>query len=495
LKRDVYKVIQFADIHMDFHYAEGSATECNMHMCCRKNYRGKGKASQWGEYTCNAPMRTVEMFLQKAAKINPDVLLYTGDSPPHHLWYEKLGEHMNSTRVLGKAMYRNLPGVPIYPAIGNHDAFPSNLYYVPDPDTKLLHDVLVETYSSLSEESVKNLHKGGYYLEHLTPKLRLLTYNTNYGYENNWFNILSHSEQDLKNMQDFVEEALKSARNDKAKVIFMGHHPVGTGIISFEEWVTRMCTEYHDVITLHTTGHKHTDLFRLFKSAPDAWASSVQFAAPSANPYSKINPSMRVYEIDRKTNELLDFVQYHMDFSNIGSGDEPEISEVYRASEEYGLSDLSARSWHEMAIRMLSDTDYLNKYEDNFGTGVASNLRDTRCKEGDQRCHNHRVCQVTSSTFKQRIECNLHGVQIPASESRCISSCEGREDGEYQSCNGCNVYVTCSNGRIYDNRPCPGSLVWDDVIKRCEFKSQTCSERSKRSIEEKQPAASCCFKF
>ncbi|KAI0207937.1 hypothetical protein LSAT2_007383 [Lamellibrachia satsuma] len=59
--------------------------------------------------------------------------------------------------------------------------------------------------------------------------------------------------------------------------------------------------------------------------------------------------------------------------------------------------------------------------------------------------------------------------------SNCVTSCIGLADGDYQSCVRCNVYVTCSNGDTYDNRPCPAGLVWDDNVKRCEWTSPTCA--------------------
>ena len=51
-------------------------------------------------------------------------------------------------------------------------------------------------------------------------------------------------------------------------------------------------------------------------------------------------------------------------------------------------------------------------------------------------------------------------------------------DGDYQSCLSCDVYLTCSNGLTYDNRPCPADLVWDDNLKRCEWTSSTCGHAS-----------------
>ena len=67
--------------------------------------------------------------------------------------------------------------------------------------------------------------------------------------------------------------------------------------------------------------------------------------------------------------------------------------------------------------------------------------------------------------------------------SECVSSCGDRPNGDYQSCETCNGFVTCSNGEPYE-RPCPAKLVWDDVKKRCEATSTTCDILATKS----QPA-------
>ena len=59
--------------------------------------------------------------------------------------------------------------------------------------------------------------------------------------------------------------------------------------------------------------------------------------------------------------------------------------------------------------------------------------------------------------------------------SRCIRSCDGLPDGDYQSCNTCHGYVTCANGKTFDNRPCPSGLEWDDNENKCLASSSTCT--------------------
>ncbi|KAK2182747.1 hypothetical protein NP493_339g03002 [Ridgeia piscesae] len=60
--------------------------------------------------------------------------------------------------------------------------------------------------------------------------------------------------------------------------------------------------------------------------------------------------------------------------------------------------------------------------------------------------------------------------------SPCVRTCAGKENGDYQSCVSCHVYVTCSNGAMYDRRPCPAPTVWDDALKRCDWASSTCKQ-------------------
>jgi len=412
------------------------------------------------------------MFLQKAAELKPDLVLYAGDTPPHHLWYEELHSHMNASRWLGEAIQRNIPGVPAFPAVGNHDPFPANMYYVNDPDTTLLHTTLINAYPSLNEESAATMHNGGYYLQQIEPSLRLLTYNTNFGYSDNFYNILAYSEENVNDMKKFVADSLASARSDKVKVMMMGHHPARGGLVAgLDDWVHRVCTEFGDVIVLHVAGHTHTDLFHLFQKTPGAWANSIQFTAPSSNPYENVNPSIRVYELDSNTHQLLDYQQFRMDMSTIGSGEKPEIKLAYRASEEFNLSDMSPKSWHRFAIRMLSDNDLVNKYQDHSVTGVAHDLRDWTCKGDDQSCRNNRYCKVTSTTGCQSSACNSNELQIP---DDCVRSCTDVPNGNYQSCRGCNVFVTCTNGYIHDSRPCATKTVWDDDKKQCQGTSNTC---------------------
>uniref|UniRef100_A0A8W8NLC8 Uncharacterized protein n=1 Tax=Magallana gigas TaxID=29159 RepID=A0A8W8NLC8_MAGGI len=59
----------------------------------------------------------------------------------------------------------------------------------------------------------------------------------------------------------------------------------------------------------------------------------------------------------------------------------------------------------------------------------------------------------------------------------CVNSCVQMCDMDYQSCETCEGYVTCSNEKL-DIRICSKTsliLYWDDILKACEHKSSTCN--------------------
>ena len=75
--------------------------------------------------------------------------------------------------------------------------------------------------------------------------------------------------------------------------------------------------------------------------------------------------------------------------------------------------------------------------------------------------------------------CNIPSAIRPLSAhatsmgNKCVLDCYSMPDGDYQSCKTCGRFVSCSNGRYYD-MPCPPDYVWDDNKKRCSWESKTC---------------------
>ena len=96
----------------------------------------------------------------------------------------------------------------------------------------------------------------------------------------------------------------------------------------------------------------------------------------------------------------------------------------------------------------------------------------------------------------------------------CVSDCTGMDDGDYQACDTCRSYVSCSGGlRLPLKRACPHwrsteesndeddeeskimSLLWDDDYQRCDWTSTTCTCRGKFSLRCRHIAAVIWFQY
>ena len=61
------------------------------------------------------------MFNNKS-KVHPLFLLWLllGDGPPHSLWDETQGNMLNMTSWIAKEFTERLPGISVFPTLGNH---------------------------------------------------------------------------------------------------------------------------------------------------------------------------------------------------------------------------------------------------------------------------------------------------------------------------------------------------------------------------------------
>ena len=57
-----------------------------------------------------------------------DYILWTGDLPPHDVWNQTREENLKVLRNTVAQMIEMFPGIPIFPALGNHESSPVNRY-------------------------------------------------------------------------------------------------------------------------------------------------------------------------------------------------------------------------------------------------------------------------------------------------------------------------------------------------------------------------------
>jgi hypothetical protein len=84
-------------------------------------------------------------------------------------------------------------------------------------------------------------------------------------------------------------------------------------------------------------------------------------------------------------------------------------------------------------------------------------------------------CINVANADQADIDADGKGDVCDHDQACCVNDCSVVPDGYYQSCQGCTVYATCAaGGQLYDNRPCPEGLFWDDNVRGCVWISSTC---------------------
>ena len=57
-----------------------------------------------------------------------DYILWTGDLPPHDIWNQTREENLKIIKETVRQMFEMFPGIPIFPALGNHESAPVNRF-------------------------------------------------------------------------------------------------------------------------------------------------------------------------------------------------------------------------------------------------------------------------------------------------------------------------------------------------------------------------------
>jgi len=428
-KRTTFKIAQITDIHIELDYAANSATSCGLYICCQAKH-GPGDSMEFGHYECNVPRKTMELFFHEIASHAPDFVIFTGDIPPHTMWDETMDSQLQCSQVLTDSLKTILNGSTVYPSIGNHEMYPTNLFSVREisNDTVPMVTAFAEMWTDLAHftpAQITSMLEGGYYTT-MAPapfdKLRILSINTNYMYTANYYNVLNLRQRpgilngEAVRMKNAVTTILSNARTDGEKVIVIYHHPPGgsSSITSESRWLEKTMVDFSDIVVLQMAGHTHTDEFKLLKDSNNT-AQSMVYVSPSIDAHGWKNPSMRVYYMD-DTYELLDYEQYFFNITQYGNSAQPRIEKLYKASEEYGLSDMKPSSWMDLLKRFETDQALLLKHRghSNANAGTVS----TSC---DANCRRHHVCRQMHANY-DHFEVCAAGPQPATTPSVPVSS-------------------------------------------------------------------------
>lgn len=165
--RPTIKFFHFTDLHLDLEYAEKSNAKCPEIICCRKENgfpeAVDAQAPKYGTWGCDIPVALLRLMGDYVNReIKPDVVLWTGDAPPHDQ-YNYNEEYVKMYQdVATDFMKSNFSNYTLYPLEGNHDFTIINSQNFDAPDPIVQHN-LKGWDQWLDDQAKETFAKQGYY--------------------------------------------------------------------------------------------------------------------------------------------------------------------------------------------------------------------------------------------------------------------------------------------------------------------------------------------
>ncbi|KAI8039963.1 hypothetical protein M5D96_007388 [Drosophila gunungcola] len=343
-----FKVLHISDTHYDPHYAEGSNADCNEPLCCR---------------------------LSSGPETHKDIdyILWTGDLPPHDVWNQTKEENLAIIKETVKQMVEMFPGVPIFPALGNHESAPVNSFpppYVNQVDISIswLYDELdVQWRRWLPQSVTHTVRRGAFYSVLVRPGFRIISLNMNYCNNKNWW-LLLNSTDPATELQWFIYE-LQSAEFSNEKVHVIGHIPPGHSdcLKVWSRNFYKIISRYESTVTAQFYGHTHYDEFEMFYDPHDLnHPNGIAYIGPSVSPYYDLNPGYRIYYVDgdhdSTTRLVIDHESWIMNLKEANLYGYPIWYKLYTARAAYNMKALRPSDWNNLLNELTNNQELFELY-------------------------------------------------------------------------------------------------------------------------------------
>ncbi|XP_058804235.1 sphingomyelin phosphodiesterase [Phymastichus coffea] len=381
--RPTFKVLHISDTHYDPYYEEGSNAECNEPLCCRLTTgtpsSRSAAAGKWGDYRkCDTPKRTVDNMLKHISEVHQDIdyIIWTGDLPPHDVWNQTREENIKILIESIQQMLQIFPGIPIFPSLGNHESAPVNSYppsfAPPENNISWLYDELDKQWRLwLPAGTSSTVKKGAFYSVLVRPGFRIISINTNYCNNKNWW-LLMNSTDPVSELQWLIYE-LQGAEINKEKVHIIGHIPPGHSdcLKVWSRNYYHIVNRYESTIMAQFFGHTHYDEFELFYDTSDmSRALSVAYIGPSVSPYYNLNPGYRIYYIDgdhaNTTRLVIDHETWIMNLKEANLYDYPNWYKSYSARQTFQMPSLLPKDWNSLIDKMTNEANVFDIYYKHY---------------------------------------------------------------------------------------------------------------------------------
>lgn len=361
-KRSTYKLLHITDLHVDLNYKAGFDSFCNEPLCCREENgfpkNPEHAAGYWGTVGgCDIPLRTLEeAFRFISESVKPEVVIWTGDNVAHDIWKQNTSFQAIPTKIATRTLQKLLPNVTIYPIFGNHECFPADQFDFFSNTTKWLTDATSDMWKDLiGENAAQSLKSNSYYeVFDAGRNLRIIAMNTQVCDTLNFF--LMQNPTDPWGELKWLKSVLKDAEEKNQSAFIFAHIP-SSDQFCHTEWARHyniIIERFGNVIRGQFFGHTHFDQFQYYRGFFDNIPFGAAFIAPSMTTYTNLNPSFRVFEVDRDTNTLLNYQQYRLNLSKVNNekANFLEWDVVYDFLRDYNVPDLSPSSMAELSRRI-----------------------------------------------------------------------------------------------------------------------------------------------
>lgn len=407
------KVLHLSDTHFDPEYREGSNADCNEPLCCRANSGPVKSPSQraglWGDYRkCDTPLRTIESMLENIAYLHPDIdyIIWTGDLPPHDIWNQTREGNLQILKSTVEQLLDYFPYTPIFPALGNHEAAPVNSFPPPfiggDYGVSWLYDELDRQWQHwIPADASPTVKKGAFYSVLVRPGFRVISINTNYCNNKNWW-LLLNSTDPAQELQWFIYE-LQGAEMRGEKVHVLGHIPPGHHDC-LKVWSHNYYTiinRFESTITAQFFGHTHFDEFELFYDEYNPHrVTNIAYIGPSVTSYYKLNPGYRLYTIEgeyegsRKL--VIDHETWVMNLDEANRDGRPRWYQLYSAQRAYKMRNLLPQEWNNLVYKMMLEDELFKKYLRFYWK---NSIEQEDC---DDECRKRMLCDLKSGRSNDR---------------------------------------------------------------------------------------------
>ncbi|NXN97964.1 ASM phosphodiesterase, partial [Rhinopomastus cyanomelas] len=375
------RILFLTDLHWDQQYQEGSVVACPDPLCCRRggdgadaggNGAGGGtaapsagaRAGKWGSYgKCDLPLGTIESLLAQLPVGKLAAVYWTGDTPAHNVWQQRRQDQLRALGTLSRLLRSRLGTVPVYPAVGNHEATPVNAFPPPEvtgnQSAQWLYDAMADAWRHwLPPSAIRTLRLGGYYTAPVAPGLRLVSLNMNYCSQANFWLLVNST--DPAGQLRWLVEVLAEAESAGDKVHIIGHIPPGHCLRAWSWNYYRIVYRFEGTIAGQFFGHTHLDEFELFYDEETlSRPVSVAFLAPSVTTYIDLNPGYRIYEVagpyPGSSHAVLDHETFILNLTEANAaGAVPRWQLLYSARAAYGLPSAFPAAW-DLLLRQMRD--------------------------------------------------------------------------------------------------------------------------------------------